>query len=121
MFPGETATSTNEVNAHFDTLRRLVNRLDPLIVPLPDAPRPWQAFNSIERLAAAAQTLLAPRVDESKAWERAGYRSAAEYLARRSGSSPPQNLFRLVPGGGHRHPGLRPTQRPPPPQQQAHP
>jgi hypothetical protein len=87
MFPDETATSTNEVTAHLDMLRGLVARLDPAAVPLPEAPGLWHALNSIERLAAAAQTLLAPRVDESKAWQRAGYRSAAEYLARQSGSS----------------------------------
>jgi hypothetical protein len=35
----------------------------------------------------AAKTLLARRVDESKAWKRAGHRSAAECMAARSGSS----------------------------------
>ncbi len=47
----------------------------------------WATFDSIERLAAAAKTLLAERVEESRAWARAGERSAAEYLARKSGGS----------------------------------
>lgn len=47
----------------------------------------WQAFDGVERLATAAKTLLAERVDESRVWTRAGDRSAAEYLARTSGSS----------------------------------
>jgi Domain of unknown function (DUF222) len=38
-------------------------------------------------LATAAKTLLAERVEESRVWTRAGDRSAAEYLARTSGSS----------------------------------
>jgi hypothetical protein len=47
----------------------------------------WQAFDGIERLAASAKTLLAARVDESGIWQRAGDRSAPEYLARKSGSA----------------------------------
>jgi hypothetical protein len=64
-----------------------LGRLVPGDVPLGDAAAMWQAFDGIERLAAAAKTLLAERVDESRAWARAGDRSAAEYLARRSGTS----------------------------------
>jgi hypothetical protein len=68
-------------------LRSELGRLVPGDVPLGDAAAMWQAFDGIERLAAAAKTLLAGRVDESRAWVRAGDRSAAEYLARQSGTS----------------------------------
>ncbi len=47
----------------------------------------WAAFDAIERQAAAAKTLLAARVDESRAWARAGDRSVEEHLARKAGSS----------------------------------
>ncbi len=69
-----------------DGLADLVAVLDPDSVPLPEAPRWWEALDRIERLAAAAKTLLARRVEESGAWERSGCRSAAEHLARISGT-----------------------------------
>jgi hypothetical protein len=68
-------------------MRELVGRLEPDLVPLPEAPAMWQAFDAVERLASSAKTLLATRVDESGVWQRAGDRSAAEYLARKSGTS----------------------------------
>ncbi len=52
-----------------------------------EAPAMWQCVDAIERLAAAAKTLLAERVDESRAWARDGDRSSAEYLARKAGTS----------------------------------
>lgn len=68
-------------------LRSQVGRLVADEVPLNEAPAMWQAFDGVERLATAAKTLLAERVEESRVWTRAGDRSAAEYLARTSGSS----------------------------------
>jgi hypothetical protein len=68
-------------------LRSEVGRLEPADVPLSEAPAMWQCFEAIERLAAAAKTLLAERVDESRAWAREGDRSSAEYLARKAGTS----------------------------------
>lgn len=47
----------------------------------------WAAYDSIERYAAAAKTLLAERVEQSRVWVKEGDRSAAEHLARKSGSS----------------------------------
>ena len=47
----------------------------------------WQAYDAIERLAGAAKTLLAARVEQSGVAQRAGDRGTAEYLARKSGSS----------------------------------
>jgi hypothetical protein len=84
MFVGVKLRQVEDVEK---VLRSELGRLVPGDVPLRDAPAMWQAFDGIERLAAAAKTLLAERVDESRAWARAGDRSAAEYLARRSGTS----------------------------------
>jgi hypothetical protein len=56
-------------------------------VPLPEAQAVWDAYDEIERCAVAAKTLLAARVEESRTWARAGDRSAAEYMARKAGSS----------------------------------
>jgi Domain of unknown function (DUF222) len=47
----------------------------------------WAAYDAIERCAAAAKTLLAERVEQSRVWAQEGHRSAAEHLARESGSS----------------------------------
>jgi hypothetical protein len=65
----------------------LVRGLEPDAVALTDAAPMWEAFDAIERQAAAAKTLLARRVDESRVWRRSGHRSAAEFLAARSGGS----------------------------------
>jgi len=81
------SASVAAVRERLAGMRDLVGRLEPDAVPLPEAPAMWQAFDGIERLAASAKTLLAARVDESKVWQRAGDRSAPEYLARKSGSS----------------------------------
>jgi hypothetical protein len=81
------SVSIEEVRDELAAVRELVGRLEPDRVPLPEAPAMWQAFEAVERLAASAKTLLAIRVDESGVWQRTGYRSAPEYLARRSGTS----------------------------------
>jgi Domain of unknown function (DUF222) len=76
-----------EVCERLAAMRELVDRLEPDFVPLPEVPAMWQAFDAVERLASSAKTLLATRVDESGVWQRAGDRSAPEYLARKSGTS----------------------------------
>jgi Domain of unknown function (DUF222) len=68
-------------------LRHQLARLAPADVPLSEAPAMWAAYDSIERCAAAAKTLLAERVEQSRVWAKEGHRSAAEHLARTSGSS----------------------------------
>ena len=68
-------------------LRLQLRRLVPGDVALGEAADMWAAFDAIERQAAAAKTLLAARVDESRAWARAGDRSVEEHLARKAGSS----------------------------------
>jgi hypothetical protein len=68
-------------------LASLVDVLDPNDVPLADATDLGQAFDRIERLAANAKTLLAARVERAGMWKRAGARSAADHLARMSGTT----------------------------------
>jgi Domain of unknown function (DUF222) len=76
---------------HVHDLRRVLSAhvgcLAPDEVPLGEAAEMWAAFDAIERHAAAAKTLLAARVDESRAWARAGDRSVEEHLARTAGTS----------------------------------
>jgi hypothetical protein len=55
-------------------LRLQLARLLPGDVPLTDAPAVWQAYDTIERLAAAAKTLLAARGSNTTT-ERPGPRS----------------------------------------------
>ncbi len=45
----------------------------------------WSGFDAIERLASGAKCRLASRVEQSRAWQREGDRSAADWMARRSG------------------------------------
>ncbi len=61
--------------------------LEPNAVPLPEVVALWEDYDAIERQAAAAKTLLARRVEESRVWQRAGHRSAADFIASRAGSS----------------------------------
>jgi Domain of unknown function (DUF222) len=68
-------------------LRSHLGRLVPDDVPLSEAPEIWDTYDEIERCTVAAKTLLAARVEESRTWARAGDRSAAEYMARKAGSS----------------------------------
>jgi hypothetical protein len=70
-----------------EQLAMFVRALEPDTVALPEVASLWEEFDAVERHAAAAKTLLARRVDESRAWQHAGHRSAAEYLATKSGIS----------------------------------
>lgn len=78
--------SLGQVVSCAEHLGGLVAGLDPGQVPLPEALRWWETFDRIERLATAAKTLLAGRVEQSRTWQRSGCRSAAEQLARISGT-----------------------------------
>jgi hypothetical protein len=82
-----TAHIRTSIGAHAEVLRGIVQSLDPDDVLASRAPGLWAEFDRIERLAAAAKTLLARRVDDSRVWEREGHRSVVEYLAEKSGTS----------------------------------
>ena len=84
MFVGVKLRQVTDVGK---VLRLQLARLAPADVPLSEAPAMWAAYDSIERCAAAAKTLLAERVEQARVWAKEGDRSAAEHLARKSGSS----------------------------------
>ena len=65
-----------------------VDALDPNAIAFRDATEVWKAFDRIERLGANAKMLLAARVEAAGSWRRAGARSAADHLAKLSGTSP---------------------------------
>jgi hypothetical protein len=81
-----TAQLRGSIGEH-EGLRDVVETLDPDDVLASQAPTLWVEFDRMERLAAAAKILLARRVDDSRVWEREGHRSAADYLAAKSGTS----------------------------------
>jgi len=68
-------------------LSELVTALDPDAVTGAAARELWAEFDRVERLAAAAKTLLARRVADTHDGERTATRSPAEDLARRGGTS----------------------------------
>jgi hypothetical protein len=70
-----------------DRLARLVQELDPDRVSGPHARRLWEALDRVEKLAAAGKTLLARRLADTHRPDQEGVRSAAEALARRSGTT----------------------------------
>jgi len=80
------APSIVRIRSLGDGLAGMLAVLEPDLVPLPEALGWWEALDRVERLATAAKTLLARRVDESRCWELSGCRSAAEQLAHISGT-----------------------------------
>jgi hypothetical protein len=82
------ARRTNETARRIEReLGELVGAFDPDAVPVFDSPALWQVFDRIERFAAAAKVLLASKVEIEGTWRRERYRSAAEHLARVSGTT----------------------------------
>jgi Domain of unknown function (DUF222) len=70
-----------------DRLAGIVDGLDPDAVSGPAATELWARLDRVERLAAAGKTLLARRLAQTHRPEKAGAKTAAEELARRSGTS----------------------------------
>jgi hypothetical protein len=68
-------------------LEELVVRLDPACLSSADAVAGVDAFSRAERLCTAGLALCAGRATETRAHEREGARSAADWLARRTGQS----------------------------------
>ncbi len=66
---------------------QVADGLDPDAIPASEATRLYEGLERIVRTATAARVLLARRVDDSMEWKRTGFRSAAEFLAARSGTS----------------------------------
>ena len=65
-----------------DQLREWVADLEPGLLAGRDARELLDVMSDVKRLAGAAELLLAKRVAETDAWEGAGDRSAAHWLAR---------------------------------------
>jgi hypothetical protein len=73
-------------------LRDAVASLQPSSLDGASAARLMELFTRAERLCAAARTLLAGRVEESKVWQREGHRTAADWVAAKTGVSSGQAI-----------------------------
>ena len=70
-----------------ERLAAAVAGLDPDDLPASQAPGLWRALDRVGRQVAAAKTLVARRVDDSRVWQAEGHASAVEYLAAHGGTS----------------------------------
>jgi hypothetical protein len=85
MYGGGVAVG--DVQSCEETLAQLCAAVDPASIPLSDAVAVYEAAARMEKLAAGLRLRMAARAEASKAWRFAGYRSAAEWLARVAGTS----------------------------------
>jgi hypothetical protein len=93
MFPsGDVGPKVRSLHT---ALASLCAELDPDRVPLPEAAGIWSCFDRIERLAAGAKGRMARKVEESRVWQANGDRTAAGWMARRSGTSTGQALSEI--------------------------
>ena len=67
------------------TLDQVLAELDPALLHPADAVRVLDVAEEIVRRGAAIKTLVAGRATEGSEWARAGYRSAEDWLAAKSG------------------------------------
>ena len=77
----------DELQATVATQRRVLAALEPGCLDGPAALRLLEVFTAIERLGAAGRTLVAKRVEESNVWRQSGDRSAAHFIAQKTGTS----------------------------------
>jgi hypothetical protein len=77
------------------SLRAITASLDASLLTGDDAAALVGRFDAIERLAGAAKTLVAGRVAETNAWQAAGDRSAADWLAKATSSTITESRARL--------------------------
>jgi hypothetical protein len=75
------------LRAAIDQIKSVVAGLEPACFSASDAAGLFELFAEGERLCAAGKALLAARVADSGLWRQAGERSAAHWVARRSGST----------------------------------
>src|SRR5262245_3329088 len=81
------AVAAEDVASCERALARLCRDFDPASIPLGDAVAVYESAARMEKLAAGLRLRMAARADECRAWRSAGYRSAAEWLARMAGTS----------------------------------
>lgn len=74
-------------------LREAVAELEPGCWSGADAAQLVEVFAEGEKVCAAGKALAARRVEDSNYWRRDGYRSAAQWVAKKTGTSP--GHFRL--------------------------
>ena len=77
----------DELQATVTTQRAILAALQPGCFSGPDALALLTVFTAIERLGAAGRTLMAKRVEESNVWRQSGDRSAAHFIAHKTGTS----------------------------------
>jgi Domain of unknown function (DUF222) len=75
------------ISSHERALADLCAALDPESIPLDDAGEVYASLARMERLVSGAKVRMASRVAQSDGWRRSGHRSAAECLARLSGTT----------------------------------
>jgi hypothetical protein len=80
-------TTAQRMRAVEAELRDIMRAFEPDEVPVVRVVGLVAQFDAIERLGASGKTLLARRMEETGAWKSRGLRSAAEHLARVSGTS----------------------------------
>src|SRR5436309_6431932 len=77
----------DELQATVATQRRVLSALEPGCLNGPDALRLLEVITEGERVLAAGRTLVAKRVEESNVWRASGERSAAHFIAHKTGTS----------------------------------
>ena len=77
----------DELQATVATQRRVLAALEPGCLTGPDALRLLEVISEGERVLAAGRTLVAKRVEESNVWRASGDRSAAHFIAHKTGTS----------------------------------
>jgi hypothetical protein len=87
MFPSPDELRRRVHEIVLNTLRSIVGALDPAALTGPQAVRLLDWFTSLERLAAAGRALVAARAAETNQWRSSGDRSAADWLANRTGTT----------------------------------
>ncbi len=68
------------------TLKGVLAEVDPGCLSGPDAARMLEAFVEVERIGAAGKSRFARRVEQSNHWRAEGHRSAASWVAARTGT-----------------------------------
>ncbi|HUR50073.1 MAG TPA: DUF222 domain-containing protein [Acidimicrobiales bacterium] len=77
----------DRLNQVLDSARAFVATLDVASLSPSQVAHAFEVGAELEKLGASIKVLVAPKVGQSKAWARAGYRSPEEWMARTSGSS----------------------------------
>ena len=77
----------DELQATVATQRAILSALEPGCLSGPDALRLLEVITEGERVLASGRTLVAKRVEESNVWRQSGDRSAAHFIAHKTGTS----------------------------------